>query len=289
MLSEWRVEDDFSGAVPNEYFIRKLKKDTNLVTTLHGSWLILNDDEVEKLENGDVGGFLFRELERTGIILTKKSLSFVINSIRMNNHMLKEWCSFWVIGITDRCTRACKYCHASAKFCPSSQKSKISELDGEMKKETADKILDFIFSTPNNRNEIIIEGGETLLRWDLIKHIFKRAKSLSKKHGKRLRISLGTNLDLMTDDIAREMKEIGMTTLCTSLDGPKKIHEKMRGGPYENIIYWTKRLENKYGIRVSHLPVLTKYTVENVTPKDFVDCFLEIGEEIVFFKPIKSR
>lgn len=263
----------------NEYFHFPLDVDHNLITTRHGGWAVLSDNEYQQLKKVDEGSELFKKLEEVGIILTEKSQQKVIQDLRIQNSCLYSSTNYHVIAVTNKCNFNCIYCHPEA-----------SPDKNEMSEETAEKVLDFIFSIPTSRQQIIIEGGEPLLKWELIKFLYQGAKKRSQEKNINLRFSFTSNLSLMTDKIAQELTEMNIQP-CVSFDGPKEVHDKHRPfisgeGSYDKVVYWVKRLKKDYKIRVHGIPVITKLSLK-YGAKAFIDEYLNLGENTVFFKPFR--
>jgi len=267
----------------NEYFSFPLDLNNILITTRHGGWTILSDKEYKIIKSNELNPHseLFKNLERAGIILTKRSIEKVIQDLRKENSFLFTPTAYHVISVTNKCNFNCLYCHPEA----GPQKDEMSE-------ETAKKVLDFIFSIPiANDLQIIIEGGEPLLKWDLIKFIFKIAKKRAKQKKLKLHFSFTTNLSLMTDEIAKEIAEMGINP-CVSLDGPKDLHNKQRPfiggeGSYEKVIYWTNRLKEKYKIKIYAIPVITSISLK-YGPEAIINEYLKFGQDTIFLKPFRA-
>jgi len=91
-------------------------------------------------------------------------------------------------------------------------------------------------------NELSITGGEPLLRKD----IFEIIRYASKKN---IKTSLCTNGTLITNDIAKKLASSGLNSASISLEGPKQIHDKIRGkGTFDKVVRAIKLLkaENIY-------------------------------------------
>lgn len=266
----------------NEYFFRPFGKDKNLITTRHGGWLLLSDDDFTALKTNRLKGrmALFLNLEKAGIILTERSIRAVSHDLQKEYEFIFFPPNYHVIAITNKCNFGCVYCHPDA-----------GPRKGEMTEETAVKVLDFIFSIPMTGGcQIVLEGGEPLLKWDLIKFLYSQAHKRADEHGLELRFSFTTNLSLMTDEIAGDLAAMHINP-CISLDGPKDIHDKQRpllggGGTYDKVIYWAKRLKEKYALDVYGIPVVTRLSLEQ-GPRPLVDEYLKIGQNTVFFKPFR--
>jgi len=266
----------------NEYFPYSLDSNNTLITTRHGGWAILPNEEYQifKSNNFDENSELFQKLEKAGIVLTKRSTRKIAYDLYQENKFLFTYPTYHVISITNKCNLNCIYCHPDAK--PKKE---------EMNEETAKKVLDFIFSTPNVKgHQIVIEGGETLLRWDLVKFLYSEAKKRAKEKNLELRFSFGTNLTLMNEKIAKELSENKISP-CTSLDGPRELHDKQRPyidgrGSYENTIYWINRLKTDFKVHIYALPVITKFSLK-FGPEALIDEYVKIGQDSVLFKPFR--
>ncbi len=266
----------------NEYFTFPLNENHVLLTALHGGWVILSDKEynIVKSEKINQNSELFHTLEEAGIVLTKRSIEKVTQDLKIKNSFLFTPTDYHVIAITNKCNFNCLYCHPEAN----PQKDEMSE-------ETAKKVLNFIFSIPEIKNlRIIIEGGEPLLKWDLIKFIFKEAKEKAKQRKLKLRFSFTTNLSLMNDTIAMELVEMGVSP-CISLDGPRELHNKQRPlisgeGSYKKTIGWINKLKNDYHIKIYAIPVITNISLE-YGPEVIIDEYLKFGQDTIFLKPFR--
>lgn len=269
----------------NEYFTKEIN-DKHLLTTRHGGWVILEDGEFREFEEGEfeADGELFQKLEGEGIIITEDNREDILSCITKNNFMVLSPSCYHVIPVADSCNLNCKYCHPDAK--PGK---------GLLDRDVAEDILDFIFSIPklgNRKMKIVLTGGEPLMNYDVLQYITDESEKRAKDRKVNLNMSLVTNLTLMDDDIAKDLSKTDID-ICTSLDGPKELHNKQRPhssgkGSYEEVTYWTKRLRKKYKTRVSAIPVITKLSLD-YGPKKFVNSYLENGFPNVFFKPYRPQ
>ena len=273
---------DSKTATLNEYFHFPLSSG-NLVTTRHGGWVVLSEEEYKTLKSKKVeyGSELFRKLEEVGVVLTEKSSQKIIQDLRITNSFLYASTAYHVISVTNKCNFNCIYCHPDAK----------PEKD-EMDEKTATKILDFIFSVPMLRGcQVVIEGGEPLMKWDLIMFLYREGKKRAEKRKIEFRFSFTSNLSLMSDKIAKDIIGANIHP-CVSLDGPKELHDKQRPfiggeGSYDKVIYWSEKLKKDYNIKLHAIPVITGLSLK-YGPKAIIDEYLKFGQEVVFFKPFRA-
>ena len=116
-----------------------------------------------------------------------------------------------VWNITRQCNLKCIHCYAHAKN---------TVLNNELSlKESKDLIDDLAgFGVP----VILFSGGEPLVRKDLPEIAAYAVK-------KGLRAVISTNGTLMTSQLSRTLKDIGLSYVGISLDGMKEINDRFRG------------------------------------------------------------
>lgn len=234
----------------------KKLRDKFLLIAEHGSWSVLSEKDYADLRKHRLKQTKLNELKRKGIIINKKTIEKAVELTKQKNQFLFNGTSLHIAVPTLRCNHTCVYCHSKAK----PQKLKGYDMD----KETAKKTVDFIFQSPSKAIAIEFQGGEPLLSFEIVEFIIDYAKKLNKKHKKNLRFDLVTNLSAMDHDILKYLinNKIG---LCTSLDGPKELHDKNRkllgGSSYEKTVHWIKEIKGDYNYNTGALMVTTKFSL----------------------------
>lgn len=260
----------------NFYRSYSFGKDKNLITTDHGAWALLNDEEFRALRSHRVSERpqLFNTLERTGIIITKDNSSEIINSHRKRFSHLFRGPILHIIVPTFRCNLRCEYCHSV----PKPPKSKGWDMD----EDTIKSIVDFILTAPSDNLTLEFQGGECLLNFDIIKSVIKYGRKKAREKNKRIGLTIVTNLTKMDEDKLEFFKENRIVNLCTSLDGPREVHNKNRKylggeGSYEDVVYWIKRINEEYEdyFSLGALCTVTKHSLPY--PKEIVDKYYELG------------
>lgn len=258
----------------NNYRFKKFG-DKYFITTDHGSYCILSNKEFDNLKQNKLNEKLKNKLEKKEIILTDANMDEAIRLTRNRNSFLFQGASLHIIVVTLRCNMNCIYCHASSK--PADKK------EFDMDKETAKKTVDFIFQTPSKAITIEFQGGEPLLNWDVVKHTVEYAQEKNTLAKKNMLITIVTNLNNMDDEKMNYLIKKGVS-ICTSLDGPKELHDynrKLAGGSnYENVVRWIKRLNDEYEKkniddgRVNALVTLTRKSLQ--FPEKIVDEYVKL-------------
>lgn len=278
------MNKDFSV---NNYRFRKLGRDY-LVTTDHGRWVTLTNKEFEDLINENLNdNNLFKKLEEKGVIITEKNREIVIDQMRKKHTFLFQGTSLHIIIPTLRCNQNCIYCHASSK----PENSEGYDMDEVIAKET----IKFIFQSPSQSINIEFQGGEPLLRFDLVKFIIEHAHKLNKRHRKLLVISIVTNMTLMDEEKLKYLidNDVG---ICTSLDGPSLIHNKNRpfknGDSHETTVKWIKRIQEEYNkrkIENRRANALITITGDSLNYwKEIVDEYVKLGIGDIFFRSLNN-
>jgi 12,18-didecarboxysiroheme deacetylase len=152
-----------------------------------------------------------------------------------------------VWNMTKACNLKCVHCYAHAKATPQ---------DNELTTEEGKALIDDLaeFGSP----VILFSGGEPLMRKDL-PELAEYAVS------KGMRAVISTNGTLITESIARTLKEIGLSYVGISLDGMEEIHDKFRGvkGAYKKALEGIKNCQ-KAGIKVGLRFTMNKINVDDI-------------------------
>ena len=200
--------------------------------------------------------------------------------------MLESGTVLHIVVLTLRCNQNCIYCQASRR--------KQDDKGYDMSISTARKVVDLIFESPSDDLTIEFQGGEPLLNFNTLKFIVEYSRSKSKDTKKKATITLVSNLLPLTEDMLDFLIKNNVR-LCTSLDGPKHIHDYNR----------PLRGENSHGILLEKIKLVkSKYrnvktrkrhkldaiqTTTNKTlkyPKELVDEYVKNDFDSIFIRPL---
>ncbi|MBR9676985.1 His-Xaa-Ser system radical SAM maturase HxsB [Candidatus Woesearchaeota archaeon] len=259
----------------NNYRVRKLD-DKYFVTTDHGSYSILSENEFKKLQQNNIDAKLKEKLLEREILLDKTNIDEAVRLLRNRNNFLFFGTSLHIIVITLRCNMNCVYCHATAKS--------MADKSFDMTKETAKKTVDFIFQSPNNNITIEFQGGEPFLNWDVLKYIVEYANKKNEKAKKNVLFTVVTNFSVMNEQKMNYLINNNVS-VCTSLDGPKELHDHNRkysgGSNYDAVIKWIKKFNKEYekrnisNRRANAILTLTKKSLSY--HKEIIDEYVKLG------------
>ena len=252
--------------------------DKYLVTTDHCDFAFLTGEEMRQLASGSIiDPALKSRLIHRGILINDKSIQGIVEKFREKNEFLFQGPSLHIIVTTLRCNHKCVYCHASSRD--------MSCKGVDMDKETARKTVDFIFKSPSSNIAIEFQGGESLINFETVKEIVAYANGLNRKHKKNLRFNIVTNLTLMNKEKLDYLIK-NEVDICTSLDGPKELHDKNRrffsgNGSYELVSRWITEINGEYSkrkIKNRRLNALVTITKDSLKyPHQIVDEYVSKG------------
>ncbi|WP_210404911.1 His-Xaa-Ser system radical SAM maturase HxsB [Hahella sp. CCB-MM4] len=189
-----------------------------------------------------------------------------------------EFRPIFMIVPTLRCDHACNYCQVSR----ANAKASGYDLDPNA--------ISIIVSTIKRLSpppyKIEIQGGEPLLRMDLIKAIYDQAESQLQPGNFELVIT--TSLSLMDESILSWARNRAVY-FSTSLDGQQEVHNANRILPsqdsYERLKHSVKRILEELGAnRIATVTTVTRSLLE--APESIIEAHLELGINEMFVRPI---
>ncbi len=265
---------DMDKYVIGNYNYKTLLNGKILVTTLHGGWAILDEDEFRLLRQGGVekDPELYSLLLSEGIILSETNISAATAQLKNKHAQLFSATTLHIVTPTLRCNHKCVYCYAASK--PENDKKY------DMTKDTAKAVVDFMFQAPSNKICIEFQGGEPLLNFPIVKFIVEYAKTKAKEMKKEVDFRLVSNLTLMDKDKLSWLVE-NKIALNSSFDGPKGVHNKNRKydggkGTHKEVLFWIEKLKQK-GITISLMPTITRHTLPFF--KELIDEYVRLGQK----------
>jgi len=152
----------------------------------------------------------------TGAVTEGDALRFGRESARLPSHLLhysrdKKPVVVWTS--TRTCNLHCAHCYSD---------SRDEIYPGELTTEQALGMVDDLAALGSP--VLLISGGEPLRRRGLLE-VAERARD----HG--MRVVISTNGTLLTDDVASQLAQVGVSYVGISIDGTPSTHDKFRGMP----------------------------------------------------------
>ena len=263
--------------------------DRFLLTNQEGRWVVLRADEFARTMRGEVrpDEALHTKLAEHNFLRDHYDVPRAAEELFARKRFLGYGPNLHLFVVTLRCNETCVYCHAS--------RANMDQVHTDMTKETAEKAVDLVLRSTSPFVTIEFQGGEPLVNFDVVKHTIAYALEKNKTTRKRLEFTMVSNMALM-DDEKLDFLVAHKVQLCTSIDGPKAVHDKQRklrqASAFDAAQYWIKRINERYieaGLDPSlyHVEALLT-TTRSVLPlwKEVVDTYLELGCRALFLRPI---
>ncbi|MBW2740679.1 MAG: 12,18-didecarboxysiroheme deacetylase [Deltaproteobacteria bacterium] len=185
-----------------------------------------------------------------GTVEPSDALRYERKSSELPSHLLqfsKDKRPVVVWNITRRCNLKCVHCYAHAKD---------QIFDNELTTEEGKNLIDDLsrFKVP----VLLLSGGEPTIREDL-----PELAAYAVEKGMRAVIS--TNGTLITQQMARVLKDIGLSYVGISLDGMEKINDRFRGvkGAFRAALEGIKNCQDA-GIKVGLRFTINKFNVAEI-------------------------
>lgn len=263
----------------------RLDGDRYVVTNDVGEYLVVKRDELVAFARRElpVTVGLYRELKARHFLFDDESrvaLDLLALKYRTRAAAIAELTGLHIFVVTLRCDHGCHYC----------QVSRVTEDRArfDMSYEHADKALALVFRSPSPNLKIEFQGGESLLNFELIRHIVERAESLNRQHGRTLQFVIASNLTQLSDEILAFCKQ-HQIYFSTSLDGPEDLHNAHRslpgGNSYRAATQGIARVRDALGPDfVSALMTTTPASLPRVT--DIIDEYVRQGLTSIFLRSL---
>jgi His-Xaa-Ser system radical SAM maturase HxsB len=263
--------------------------DQIVVTNREGNFAVLNRDEFALFAGGNTvpGSALHERLKARNFLKDGFDASKTAARIAIRKRFLGTGPNLHILVLTLRCNETCVYCHSS--------RAQLGATDTDMTKETAEKSVDLALKSTSQSVTIEFQGGEPLLNFPVLKHTIEYALEQNKSVGKTIEFTLVSNLSLMDEEKLAYLME-KRVQICTSIDGPKHLHDKQRKLPglsaHDAATYWMRRINRAYeeqGLdptlyRVEALLTTTRETLP--LWKEVVDTYVDAGCRALFLRPL---
>lgn len=253
----------------NKHFVHRLGNGDFLLITELGRTACLGKGEFTAMRRDQLSEQLSKKLEESHILATEQNRTAIAEDYALRYGHACNGISLHIINPTLRCNQACHYCYANSR--------PINARGFDMDESTAKKTVDFIWQSPSENIVIEFQGGEPLANFPIVEFIINYANA---KKGKRVHWRLVSNLTMMDETMASFFKKNHVFDICTSIDGPKSLHDKNRpwsgGSSHSKAVHWINCLKQDYGFK--HIGALCTVT-KNSLPfaREIVDTYIELG------------
>lgn len=188
-----------------------------------------------------------------------------------------EFRPIYMIVPTLRCDHTCNYCQVS--------RASIHASGYDLDEELIPKIIAMIAGSSEAPYKIELQGGEPLLRFDLVTKIYAEAE---KQLCGPFQLVIATSLSPLTDDVLLWAKGKNVF-FSVSLDGDSIVHNSNRIHPSSNsyslAVSGIERIQNELGAdRVSTVTTVTDALIRD--PMSLLTAHIEVGLFDLFIRPV---
>ncbi len=250
-----------------------------------GEYTFLSRSAFEQLVSGqlDRESADYRKLKAQHVLLEGTStvpLELLATKVRTKRSFLEGFTKLHLFVVTLRCDHSCRYCQVSRV---SQDRSRF-----DMSRDTAERAIELMFRSPSPQLKVEIQGGESLLNFDLIRYIVTRVSERNLTEGRDVQFVVATNLAPLTDLMLSFFGHYGVF-ISTSLDGPEGLHNRNRPRPGNDSHALTianlKCAREALGEDlVAAVMTATEASLEQ--PQEIVDEYVRLGFSSIFLRAI---
>lgn len=258
-----------------------------LLTTDFGDWMFASNQELRDLYAGNPAPEFRQRLSQHNFLRESADLTALVERTRIRKQFLNAGPILHILVITLRCNETCVYCHAS--------RADMTRTDTDMSREHVEKAIELSLQSTAKRITIEFQGGEPLAHFPMVQHAIKVAKQRNKAYGKEIEFTMVSNLSLMTEEKLDYLID-QRVQICTSIDGPEKLHNKQRvlagGNAFRESARWIKRINERYEAQgldpvLYHVEALLTATRASLDfPREIVDTYVGLGCKTLFLRPV---
>lgn len=189
--------------------------------------------------------------------------------------------SLHIIVPTLQCAHSCQYCQVSRSLDDHGHTISVEDLDAA---------CEAVFLSPSPTLTVEFQGGDPLLRFDLLQRAIVRISERNKREGRAIRYVVASTLHQLTPEMCIFFGG-HQVCLSTSIDGPAALHNKNRPtkgrDSYERTIAGVDLARQLIGHHsVSALMTTTRASLPHADL--IVDEYVRLGLPEVFIRPLSS-
>lgn len=190
--------------------------------------------------------------------------------------------SLHILVPTLQCAHSCQYCQVSRT---------LDSTGFEMTPDMLDAACDAIFESPSQVLTVEFQGGDPLIRFDLVRRAIERINRRNRSEGRRIQFVVASTLHQLNLQMCAFFRE-NAVVLSTSIDGPLALHNKNRPIPgrdaHERTVAGiTMAREQIHPGCVS--AVMTTTMTSLTMPEAIIDEYVRLGFDEVFIRPLANH
>lgn len=266
---------------------RRLSGNEVVAVSATGDFDFLTSDELDRLRTSPVQLPLERlaQLKARFIVGTDGprggTRRLAVSRIAAKRETVSVGPALHIIVPTLQCAHSCRYCQVSRALEDRCHVMSIADLDAA---------CDTVFESSAPSLTVEFQGGDPLLRFDLVRRAIERIAETNRREQRRIRFVVASTLHQLTEDTCAFLAE-HRAVLSTSVDGPAALHNKNRPLPtrdaHERTIRGIELARRLIGPEsVSALMTTTRESLRH--PEAIVDEYVKLGLRDIFLRPLSA-
>jgi His-Xaa-Ser system radical SAM maturase HxsB len=195
------------------------------------------------------------------------------------NETITGGVSLHVIVPTLQCGHTCKYCQVSRS---------LEDRGFSMSLEQVEKSCDYVFQSSSQTITVEFQGGDPLLRYDLVRHAIERVSKQNEIDRRNVRFVIASTLHQLTEEMLVDLSGYPVV-FSTSIDGPAELHNKNRPIPsrdaYERTVDGIELIRKHMG-KGAVAALMTTSKESLLAPVEIVDEYVRLGFSEIFLRPL---
>jgi His-Xaa-Ser system radical SAM maturase HxsB len=262
-----------------------LDRKRSVLTNLAGEYAVLPHETLQEFVRHRLAihSPVYNELKSKHFLLDGEStvgLDLLAVKYRTKQSFVSSFTSLFMFVVSLRCDHSCPYCQVS--------RQSTDRHAFDMSIETAERAIAFLFRSPSQALKVEFQGGESLLNFDLIRHIVLRVKAQNVIAERNVQFVIATNLAFLSDEIL-DFCRVHDVLFSTSLDGPASLHNRNRprpgGDSHRKAVEGILRIRERVGSHsVAALMTTTEASLDQ--PEAIIDEYVAQGFSSIFLRPL---
>lgn len=265
--------------------VRSLPCGSILGISRSGDFAFFSEAELHSLRNAPTSLPLERQAQLLSLFFLGRTsrrvgLSRLMFSRRAaKRETILDGPSLHAIVPTLQCAHSCRYCQVSRSLEGEGHSMSLRDLDAAS---------DAVFESPSVSLTVEFQGGDPLIRFDLVRRAIERISARNATEGRHIRFVVASTLHQLDTEMCAFFKEHSVY-LSTSIDGPADLHNRNRPIPsrdaYERTVAGITLARQYLGHEaVSSLMTTTRASL--TYPEDIVDEYVRLGFRDIFLRPL---
>lgn len=273
------------GLLPFRF--RRLNSQGGVAISETGDFLPVSNNELDLLigDPSVLSLSLLGKAKARFIVGNQKSVALrrlLVSRVCARRETVLNGPSLHMIVPTLLCGHSCRYCQVSRA---------VGNSGYSMSRRHLARVCDLIFESPSPTLTVEFQGGDPLIRFDLVKEAIERISERNQTEGRRVRFVVASTLHQLTPEMCSFFQRY-QVFLSTSIDGPAYLHSKNRPiqtrDSYERTIAGVQLARQEIG-RNSVAALMTTTRESLQFSEAIVDEYVKLELPEIFIRPINCH